>query len=123
MVPIDDTHLPQNAALAEALRVQEALLAENAALRSQVTLLLGRVAELERRLGLNSSNSSKLPGSDDRGPLLSLRLDHIPGQLRFLLDVSSIQGVENDRCIFKLDYYEGVAQTAIRLVAGFLKQE
>ena len=64
MAPLDDTSLLQNAALAEALRVQETLLAENAALRSQVTLLLARVAELERRLGLNSSNSSKPPGSD-----------------------------------------------------------
>jgi transposase len=64
MVPIDDTTLSQDDALAEALRVQEALVADNAALRAQVTLLLARVAELERRLGLNSSNSSKPPGSD-----------------------------------------------------------
>jgi transposase len=41
---------------AQAARI-EALLAENAALKA-------RIAELERRLGLNSSNSSKPPSSD-----------------------------------------------------------
>ena len=41
-----------------------ALQAENALLRSQITLLMARIAELERRLGLNSSNSGKPPSSD-----------------------------------------------------------
>jgi transposase len=41
-----------------------ALQAENALLRSEITLLMARIAELERRLGLNSSNSGKPPSSD-----------------------------------------------------------
>ena len=36
-----------------------ALQGENALLRSEITLLMARIAELERRLGLNSSNSGK----------------------------------------------------------------
>ena len=40
------------------------LWAENAALQETIAVLLGRVAELERRLGLNSSNSGKPPSSD-----------------------------------------------------------
>ena len=40
------------------------LRAENAALQETIAVLLGRVAELERRLGLNSSNSGKPPSSD-----------------------------------------------------------
>jgi uncharacterized coiled-coil protein SlyX len=32
--------------------------------RKEITALLARVAELERQLGLNSSNSSKPPSSD-----------------------------------------------------------
>ena len=46
----------------------QALAAENAALiqtqAAQIAVLLARVAELERRLGLNSSNSGKPPSSD-----------------------------------------------------------
>jgi transposase len=38
--------------------------AENALLRSEITALMARLAELERRLGLNSSNSGKPPSSD-----------------------------------------------------------
>lgn len=55
-------------------QTMEELLAENAALRARVAelepliplveKLLARVAELEKRLGLNSSNSSKPPSSD-----------------------------------------------------------
>ena len=41
-----------------------ALVAENVELRAQIVTLLARVAELERRLGLNSSNSGKPPSSD-----------------------------------------------------------
>ena len=44
--------------------VIEALRAENALLRAEVVALTGRLAELERRLGLNSSNSGKPPSSD-----------------------------------------------------------
>ncbi len=40
------------------------LKAENASLREQVTALLARCEELERRLGQNSSNSSRPPSSD-----------------------------------------------------------
>jgi len=40
------------------------LLAENVALRETIAVLVARVAELERRLGLNSSNSGKPPSSD-----------------------------------------------------------
>ena len=50
--------LDAQAAQMQAQRVQmEAMAAENVALR-------GKVAELERRLGLNSTNSSKPPSSD-----------------------------------------------------------
>src|SRR5271157_4710151 len=41
-----------------------ALQAENALLVAERQVLLARVAELERRLGLNSSNSGKPPSSD-----------------------------------------------------------
>ena len=44
--------------------VIEALRAENGLLRAEVVALTGRLAELERRLGLNSSNSGKPPSSD-----------------------------------------------------------
>jgi hypothetical protein len=42
----------------------EKLLAENAALRALIEGQQARISELERRLGLNSSNSSKPPSSD-----------------------------------------------------------
>jgi transposase len=42
----------------------EQLIAQNALLISERQVLLARVAELERRLGLNSSNSGKPPSSD-----------------------------------------------------------
>src|ERR1700689_4259691 len=42
----------------------EDLLAVIAAQRAQIAALLAKVAELERRLGLNSSNSGKPPSSD-----------------------------------------------------------
>jgi len=41
-----------------------ALQAEDAVLRSEHAALRGRLAEWERRLGLNSSNSGKPPSSD-----------------------------------------------------------
>src|SRR6201986_4761771 len=44
-------------------QVQE-LLAENSGLRQRVAEQQERIAELERRLGLNSSNSGKPPSSD-----------------------------------------------------------
>jgi transposase len=44
--------------------VIEALRAENVLLRAEVVALTGRLAELERRLGLNSSNSGQPPSSD-----------------------------------------------------------
>lgn len=42
----------------------EALRAENAVLRAENATLMARLVELERRLGLNSSNSGKPPSSD-----------------------------------------------------------
>jgi len=65
----DDT-LPGDDATAASgdAAVVVALLAEIVALRSENAVLLGRLAELERRLGLNSSNSGKLPRSD--GPVV-----------------------------------------------------
>src|SRR5580692_7680048 len=44
--------------------VIEALRVENALLRADNAALLERLADLERRLGLNSSNSGKPPSSD-----------------------------------------------------------
>jgi transposase len=44
--------------------VIEALRAENALLRAENAALMERLADLERRLGLNSSNSGKPPSSD-----------------------------------------------------------
>ena len=51
-------------ALARALEVIARLEAENAAKDKVINGLLGRIAELERRLGLNSGNSGKPPSSD-----------------------------------------------------------
>ena len=59
----DDTLFRDDAATA-ADAVIKALQAENAVLRSENAALIGRLAELERRLGLNSSNSGKPPSSD-----------------------------------------------------------
>ena len=42
----------------------EALTAENAELRAQIEVLTGKIAELEKRLSKDSSNSSKPPSSD-----------------------------------------------------------
>src|SRR3954470_15793118 len=54
-----------DAATPAALAEENARLrAGNAALQETIAVLLGRVAELERRLGLNSSNSGKPPSSD-----------------------------------------------------------
>jgi transposase len=64
MAPSDDTHRPRNNAPAVSHGGQAALIAENTALRLQIATLLARVAELEHRLGLNSSNSGKPPSSD-----------------------------------------------------------
>jgi transposase len=59
---------PRPPAKPEEIARYEAVITElqsaNATLRAQNEMLLARVAELERRLGLNSSNSSKPPGSD-----------------------------------------------------------
>src|ERR671910_2154248 len=57
--PSDEVATP--AALAEE---NARLRTENAALQETIAVLLARVAELERRLGLNSSNSGKPPSSD-----------------------------------------------------------
>jgi transposase len=49
---------------ATATAVIVALRAENVALRTENAALISRLAELERRLGLNSTNSGKPPSSD-----------------------------------------------------------
>jgi transposase len=54
-------------ALTMAMAENAALRAQNAALLEIVSKLEARIAELERRLGLNSSNSSKPPSSDGPG--------------------------------------------------------
>jgi transposase len=56
--PVDDTTPP---AILEAFARYEAIIAE---LRAENAALVARVAELERRLGLDSSNSGKPPSSD-----------------------------------------------------------
>src|SRR3954468_7708515 len=59
------TALSDEAVTLAALAEENARLrAENAALQETIAVLLARVAELERRLGLNSSNSGKPPSSD-----------------------------------------------------------
>src|SRR3954454_20885633 len=68
MTPAEDapcTASSHDAATPAALAEENARLrAGNAALQETIAVLLGRVAELERRLGLNSSNSGKPPSSD-----------------------------------------------------------
>jgi transposase len=65
MAPPDDTASRDDAtAAASGDALIEALQAENALLRAENSMLIGRLAELERRLGLNSSNSGKPPSSD-----------------------------------------------------------
>jgi len=65
MAPADDTPCGDNApAMASSDAVIQALQAENAQLRADNAVLTARLAELERRLGLNSSNSGKPPSSD-----------------------------------------------------------
>jgi transposase len=65
MAPPDDTLPGDDATTASGgAGVVAALLAEIVALRSENAALIGRLAELERRLGLNSSNSGKPPSSD-----------------------------------------------------------
>ena len=60
-VPSDPASADDRDALISALRAQNALLV------AQNAVLLARVAELERRLGLDSSNSGKPPSSDGLG--------------------------------------------------------
>ena len=68
MTPAKDapcTASSHDAATPAALAEENARLrAGNAALKETIAVLLARVAELERRLGLNSSNSGKPPSSD-----------------------------------------------------------
>src|SRR6202142_1306997 len=65
MAPPDDTPSRNDApAATSVVAVIEALQAENALLPSENAALMARLAELERRLGLNSSNSGKPPSSD-----------------------------------------------------------
>ena len=65
MAPPDDTPSRDDVtAAAGSDAVIEALRAENVLLRAENAALTGRLADLERRLGLNSSNSGKPPSSD-----------------------------------------------------------
>jgi transposase len=68
MTPAEDAPrtAPSDEAATPAALVEEnaRLRAENAALKETIAVLLARVAELERRLDLNSSNSGKPPSSD-----------------------------------------------------------
>src|SRR5215208_5525653 len=65
MAPPDDTACGDSApAAASSDAVIAALQAENALPRAENAALAGRLAELERRLGLNSRNSGKPPSSD-----------------------------------------------------------
>ena len=69
MIPADDAPrpVPTQEAFADpaSLAAENARLrAENVALKETIAVLLARVAELERRLDLNSSNSGKPPSSD-----------------------------------------------------------
>jgi transposase len=65
MAPPDDTPCGDSAPAATSSdAVITALQAENALLRGENAALLGRLAELERCLGLNSRNSGKPPSSD-----------------------------------------------------------
>jgi len=65
MAPSDDAISGDDTtAAAGGEAVTATLQAENALLRSEITALMARIAELERRLGLNSSNSGKPPSSD-----------------------------------------------------------
>ena len=62
--PTSDTDREMAAARPAAAVEIARLRAENETLRQTVTTLMARVAELERRLGLNSGNSGKPPSSD-----------------------------------------------------------
>jgi len=66
VTPLVDS--PTSPAMPEEIARYEAVIGElqssNAALRTQNEALVARVAELERQLGLNSSNSGKPPSSD-----------------------------------------------------------
>ena len=65
MAPPDDTPSRDDSPVAASSdAVIEALQVEIALLRAENAALTGRLAELERRLGLNSSNSGKPPSSD-----------------------------------------------------------
>src|SRR5271156_1159882 len=65
MGPSDDTGSEADSTAASGGdAVIAALQAENALLRSENSSLIMRIAELERRLGPNSSNSGKPPSSD-----------------------------------------------------------
>jgi len=65
MAPPDDTGSGDEVSAATGIEAaMAALQAGNAVLRSENAALIGQLAELERRLGLNSSNRGKPPSSD-----------------------------------------------------------
>src|SRR5438132_10350902 len=65
MAPPDDTPCGDSApAATDSAALMAALQAENERLRAENAVLMARLADLERRLGLNSRNSGKPPSSD-----------------------------------------------------------
>ena len=72
---------PSSDALMRAEAVITALRAENTGQRESIAVLTARIAELERRLGLNSANSGKPPSSDGlRKPLRTRSLREASGK-------------------------------------------
>jgi transposase len=64
VAPNDTTCRDDDASEVSRDAIIQALQAENALLRAENAALMGRLADLERRVGLNSSNSGKPPSSD-----------------------------------------------------------
>jgi transposase len=64
VAPEDTTCRDNDAAEVSSDAIIQALQAENALLRAENSALIGRLADLERHLGLNSSTSGKPPSSD-----------------------------------------------------------
>lgn len=98
---------------------------ENAALKHRVKILEKRLEELERRLGMNSQNSSKPPSSDPPGPVAVLRRrrkkrgarnGHRP-HLKSLLPSELVQQhihLKPDRCPCGCTHLEATDQQPVR---------
>jgi transposase len=98
---------------------------ENAALRIRIQFLEKRLEELERRLGMNSQNSSKPPSSDPPGPVVVLprrrkkrgaRNGH-PAHLRALLPQEFVKKhihLKPDRCSCGSHHIQETRQQPLR---------